>query len=50
MPEWIAEMPKANKSLRRKLEKYPVKRLAVGKANGRDKEWEHELDIMNRKW
>jgi hypothetical protein len=33
-------MPKAHKKLIKKLEKYPIRRLPVGKADGRDKEWQ----------
>lgn len=39
LPDWIAEMPKASKQLRKKLEKYPVRRLPVGRAEGKDKGW-----------
>lgn len=34
----------------KKLEKYPVRRLAVGRVDGRDKEWQHELDVLEKRW
>lgn len=39
VPEWILEMPKPKKELKKKLEKHPVKRLPVGVAEGKDKNW-----------
>jgi ATP-dependent RNA helicase DDX52/ROK1 len=50
LPDWIKEMPKAKKQLRKKLEKFPVKRLPVGRANGRDKEWTKELEVLEKRW
>lgn len=43
-------MPKAKRDTIKKLQKYPVRRLAVGKAEGRDKEWEGELENLEKKW
>ena len=37
IPDWIAEMPKAKKQVIKKFQKFPVKRLPVGKADGKDK-------------
>lgn len=50
VPDWIAEMPKAKKQAIKKLQKYPVKRLPVGKADGIDKEWQHELETLEKRW
>jgi phage terminase Nu1 subunit (DNA packaging protein) len=43
-------MPKAKKQVIKKLQKFPVRRLPVGKADGHDKEWQHELDVLDKKW
>ena len=50
LPEWIQQMPKAKKEVRKKLEKFPVRRLAVGKADRRDKEWDSELEVLEKRW
>lgn len=44
VPEWIHAIPKAKKQVLKKLEKYPVKRLPVGVAERKDKNWMKELD------
>jgi ATP-dependent RNA helicase DDX52/ROK1 len=50
LPDWISEMPKARKELRKKLEKYPVRRLPVGRADGKDKGWTKELEVLEKRW
>ena len=50
VPLWILEMPKPNKNLKKKLEKHPVKRLPVGIAEGKDKNWDKQLEKMDKRW
>ena len=40
VPEWILQLPKPDRKLKKKLEKHPTKRLPVGVAEGKDKNWD----------
>ena len=43
-------MPKAKKQVIKKFQKFPVKRLPVGKADGKDKQWQSELNVLEKRW
>ena len=46
----MCEMQKCSKKLKKKMEKYPVRRLPVGKSERKDKNWDQQLNQMEKKW
>lgn len=40
VPDWILALPNPDRKLKKKLEKYPVKRLPVGVASAKDKNFD----------
>jgi ATP-dependent RNA helicase DDX52/ROK1 len=50
VPEWIMSMPKVDRKLKKKMEKYPIRRLPVGVAEGKDKNFPKELEKMEKIW